>query len=125
MRNQAHRHQQRERRGGFQQGADINGQRRIHGKQQPGLGEGLPVLLKKAPQPVSIAGAEHAQNMVRAAKAADGMHVIQNATNGSQAQRNAVIKRNSRIGQDARRGCGKPRRQHLSQLRRLWSGEFF
>ena len=76
MRNQAHRHQQRERRGGFQQGADINGQRRIHGKQQPGLGEGLTVLLKKAPQPVSIAGAQHAQDMVRAAKAADGKHVI-------------------------------------------------
>ena len=76
LRNQAHRHQQRERRGGFQQGADINGQCRIHGKQQPSLGESLTVLLKKAPQPVSIAGAQHAQDMVRAAKAADGKHVI-------------------------------------------------
>ena len=123
MRNQAHRGQQRERRRRFQQRRHINRQRRIHRKQKPSLGESFSVLPPQAPEPIRIARAQDAQDVIRIAEAAYGLKVIGDAPDGGEAQCRIAAKADAWGGHDARHGCGQARGQNLILLRWLWRGQ--
>lgn len=85
--------------------------------------ESTPVFLDKTLERIRIPRAQHAQNMVRTAKATDGMDVICNAPDSGQAQQGAIIKAEASVCQEARKCRCKARGQNLNRLWRLRRGK--